>query len=419
MHPDDQRLAAYLDLPADSAERRELRAHILGCAHCTARVARLRDDSARITATFAGPAPDLRAAVAARLAPARRWERLASGGWFAGALACVILFAALIGVQSGTIGYTPDRLFVADRAGRRVVELDAASGRTLREQALGSQPSQVAYDERRKQLYVLTERGVVALDAMTLAEVRAWALPANTTRGVMALDAKQERLYVAGDTGVSVLALAEEQPLTSTIELGARAGALALVPGGDALFALAADSTRLWRIDTTGGAVSERPLSATARQGTAVLAASRDRTALFILLGTAMGGAAPQIWRLDLASDTIVAQHTLPLQPPPWDIALLGEQRLVVAQSDGTNGAVTLLDATTLQPSGTLEPGADAHRLVVGRRGELYGLNWLHGTVTRYDTREQAPLWRAGPDAWQPWDAVLVPGGWRFAREPS
>ena len=71
MHLDTQQLAAYLDGALSDAERADLRAHVLTCATCAARLERLRADGRRITvALSSGAAPDVRAAVrgaAARL----------------------------------------------------------------------------------------------------------------------------------------------------------------------------------------------------------------------------------------------------------------------------------------------------------------------------------------------------------------
>src|SRR5690606_8012895 len=69
MHPDDLQLATYLDLPSDAPGYQELRAHVLTCSRCAARLALLREDSRRIPAALAGTGdtPDVRAAVRARL----------------------------------------------------------------------------------------------------------------------------------------------------------------------------------------------------------------------------------------------------------------------------------------------------------------------------------------------------------------
>jgi anti-sigma factor RsiW len=83
MHPDHRQLAAYLDGALDPARHAELRAHILTCATCTARLERLRDDARRIAAALAsgGATPDVRAAVRARL------RRPALGAWLTHGLA--------------------------------------------------------------------------------------------------------------------------------------------------------------------------------------------------------------------------------------------------------------------------------------------------------------------------------------------
>src|SRR5690349_5634432 len=102
MHPDNLQLAAYLDGALSDAERAELRAHILTCAACAARLDLRGADGRRITMALAGStAPDVRAAVRARRrrGAARIW--LGSALALAGALAALLLFAVLAGMRAG------------------------------------------------------------------------------------------------------------------------------------------------------------------------------------------------------------------------------------------------------------------------------------------------------------------------------
>ncbi|HEX9374457.1 MAG TPA: zf-HC2 domain-containing protein, partial [Roseiflexaceae bacterium] len=117
MHPDNLLLAAYLDGAIDPDERAELRAHMLTCPACTARLERLRDDARRIDAALgAGAVQDVRAAVRARLRRPAPGAWLARGAAATGAIAALLLFAMLIGSsRGGTAGRTPDRLFVTDK----------------------------------------------------------------------------------------------------------------------------------------------------------------------------------------------------------------------------------------------------------------------------------------------------------------
>src|SRR5262245_35641191 len=113
MHPDLTRLALYLDGALDEAARTDVRGHLLTCPACAARLERLRADAPRITASVAGPTPDVRAAVRARLRRGGRSAWLLRGGALAGALTALLLFALLIGIRAGstTLGRAPDRLF--------------------------------------------------------------------------------------------------------------------------------------------------------------------------------------------------------------------------------------------------------------------------------------------------------------------
>src|SRR5262245_17209475 len=126
MHPDTIQLAAYLDGALDEIHQAELRAHMLTCPSCAARLQLLRGDARRIEATLAyRPAPDVRSAVRARLRRANPLAALLRGGALAGALGALLLFALLIGTRSGeTFGRVPDRLFVIDSRQGQLLVLD-------------------------------------------------------------------------------------------------------------------------------------------------------------------------------------------------------------------------------------------------------------------------------------------------------
>ena len=102
MHPDMTQLAAYLDAALDEAERARLRAHILTCPACTAKIERLRADARLITTTLAssGPVPDVRSALRARRRREGPLARLARGGMFVGAFAGELKTSALVAVAA-------------------------------------------------------------------------------------------------------------------------------------------------------------------------------------------------------------------------------------------------------------------------------------------------------------------------------
>src|SRR6478735_2916083 len=96
MHPDTHQLAAYLDGAVSDAKRMELRAHILTCATCAARLEQLRADGRRITVALSRvAAPDVRVVMRGRLrgSAARTW--LVRGLALAVALVALMLFAVL------------------------------------------------------------------------------------------------------------------------------------------------------------------------------------------------------------------------------------------------------------------------------------------------------------------------------------
>ncbi len=219
MHPDTHQLAAYLDSALGDAERADMRAHILTCATCAARLERLRADGRRITvALSSGAVPDVRAAVRARRRgrAARAW--LARGLALAGALVALLLFAVLAGARAGgTAGHSPDRLVIVDRSNAQLVALDATSGARLASLKLAEAPIGIKYDDIRDRLYVLLAQSVTTVDPRTLQPDGRWEAPQPFAAGAgMALDSRGGRLYIAQPGGVELIAA---DTLTTTVRL--------------------------------------------------------------------------------------------------------------------------------------------------------------------------------------------------------
>lgn len=422
MHPDPLQLAAYLDGALDQAARAELRAHILACAECAANLDRLRADGRRIvSALAAAPPPDVRVAVRARL------RRRAIGAWLgqaaglAGAALALLLFALLLGAGgAGTALRAPDRLVVADRRGARLLVLDAATGARVDTVKLGDQPGAVVFDQSRGRIYLALRQSVVALDARSLQPVARWIAPRPLDTGTnLALDTRRARLYLTQPGGVLALALDQaELAVAARYDLGADAGALALLADGDMLLALGPREAQLWTIDLRSGSVHSTALQAGAPTAArAGWLAAGPGGAAYALLTLAGDAGQPGLWRVS-AGGQIERTTALAALQPPWDIALLGDGRLAIARGNGSVGGVELVDPATLAQSALIDREHDQHHLVAGAGADLYGLNFTHGTITRYDARAGAVSWRVelGPDV-QPWDGALLPGGWRWPWE--
>jgi hypothetical protein len=422
MHPDLTRLTMYLDGALDEAARADVRGHLLACPTCAARLERLRADARRITASAAGPTPDVRAAVRARLRRARPSAWLVRGGALAGGLAALLLFALLISVRAGgaTLGRAPDQLFVVDRNNGRLLALDAGSGAVLRGAPVGDTPTRVRYDASSDRLYVLVRRAVLSVDPHSLAVVARWDAPQpfELTSGI-ALDARRGRLYVAQPGTASILMLDTATMMPSgSFAVGPAPGALALTPDGGTLFALDGDGT-LWTIDTLGGARSAQSLSVGERWPLAWLAISADGRTLYALHADGETRSwTPQLWSVDVASGRISAPVALPPGQAPWDLLLLGDGRLAVPRGDGSTGGITLVAPDDLRLINQINPDSDEHHAVAGPGGSMFTLNFSHATVKRYDLAgSPAETWQVrleGRQQAMPYDGVFVPGGWRW-----
>ncbi|MEO7910710.1 MAG: zf-HC2 domain-containing protein [Roseiflexaceae bacterium] len=418
MHFDTLRLAAYLDGALGDAERADLRAHVLTCATCTARLERLRADGRRITvALSSSAAPDMRAAVRERLRGSIGRDWLARGLALAGALAALLLFAVLAGTRaSGTAGRTPDRLVIIDRSNSQLVALDATNGARLAALKLTEMPIGIKYDEIRDRLYVLLAQSVIAVDPRTFQLVGRWDAPQPLVTGNgTALDARDGRLYVAQPGGILALALdAPQITVARTYDLSSTPGALAISPNGTLLYALNAEQARLWTIDVTDGSARSQTLAAgNPRSG--YLGVSHDGHAVYVLLtGAGARSDRPALWRIDRSGQaetpTLLAQS-----PTPWDLELLDSGQLAIARGDGRTGGVELIAADTISTTARLEPDYDQHHVVAGLNATLYGLNYTRATITRFDTSTRAVIWRTPEDrGLVPWDGVYVSGAWRW-----
>jgi DNA-binding beta-propeller fold protein YncE len=414
MHPTSVELAAYLDGALEEAARAEIRAHLLTCPACAARLERLRADARHIAAfSAAGPAPDVRAAVRARLRRNSRAGWLLRGGALAGAIAALFVFALLIGVSAGgiAVGRQPDRLFVTDRLAGQLLVLDAASGALLDRATLGPLPQEIRYDRQLGQLFVMLNGQIVAVDIQTLAIVNRWvvAQPFDTYAG-MALDEQRGRLYIAEPSGdITVLDTTTLAPAGS-FQLGSPPGDLALAPGGRTLYALDKEGV-LWTIDTRSGAKSAQALGGEKwRRGWLVL--SPDGQNLYLL----RLGASALLQRIDTRSGAIGEPVALASGPAPQDLVMLANGRLAIARGDNRRGGVTILDAGTLDTIAQIDPETDEHHLLAGPADQLFGLNFTHGRVTRYASSDRAVVWRNVEPGWQPWDGAFIPGGWRWLR---
>jgi len=416
MHPTNSQIAAYLDGALAEAARADVRAHLLTCATCTARLERLRSDARQIQSfSAASPAPDVRAAVRARLRRRSRARWLARGVTLAGATVALLLFALLIATRSGaTLGRTPDRLFVVDRLTRQLIELDAGSGARLRSVTIGDQPSSIVYNPLLDRLYIMLSQSIVAVDARTLGEVNRWddAAPFRVNAG-MALDERRGWLYVARTGGVIALDTATLARIPD-FHGGVAPGTLALAPDGKALFTIDQVDDTLWKIELPGGFGSAYPPERADIGRMGFLALSSDGQAIYVL----RSGATPIMRRIDTASGQASAALLLPAGPAAWDLLRLDERHVAIPRGDGQRGGITIVDTGSFSVAAIVDPDHDQHHLVAGPGGSVFSLNFSHNTVTRYNPLGQPQrIWDVNlglPARGQPWDGVFVSGGWRW-----
>lgn len=410
-----QQLAAYLDGALDGDARAAVRGHVLSCGTCAARLERLRDDSRRLQRTLsAAPAPDVRPALRGRLRRAPRAAWLGRATALAGALLALLLFALLVGGgrEGGTLARSSDRLFVVDRRQGQLVELSPTTGEQLRSLAVGAGAAHIRYSPRLGLLFVRTAEGATAIDPEGLVAVARWEAPAPIGLDAgMALDDTRRRLYVAGADGIVALDAATLTPLAPVAALPAP-GPIAITADGRRLFAVGGEGRAVWAIDLADQSPPQR-VGQVGGTAYAWLSSDPDGGRVYAL----RADAPPRLWALDGAGAVTAGAAAIAPLPRPQDLLALGDGRLAIARGDGTTGGVELLSAETLTTAGRLEPDYDQHNLVAGRDGALFALNWLHGTVTRYRLEDGARLWQVALPGLQPYDGVLVRGGWRWPWE--
>jgi DNA-binding beta-propeller fold protein YncE len=419
MHPDIRQLVAYIDGALHPNERAELRAHILTCPICTAQVERLRDDARRIAAAMsAAAAPDVRAAVRSHLRrPPAITAWLSRGAAFAGALAALLLFALLIGASRGaTAGRIPSRLFITDTTNGQIIALDADSGAVVGQAPVGDSPTSIVYDDASDRVYVLLKQSVVAVDPRTLGISARWEAPQPfDAQSGLALDPRRARLYLPQPGGVVALALDRDAlEIAETYQAGQAPNRLALAPDGRTLYALDEARASVWTIELAGGRATAQTLAGTSAVRYGWLAVSPDGAFVYVLLTRAGRGDQVMLWRIDRGG-AAEAPALLGNLPPPWDLALLDTGQLAIPRGDGDRGGLEIVDARTLATVASIDPGRDQHHIATGPNGTVFGLNFTHNVVARFDTRSQTIAWRTPErQPWQPWNGVYVPGGWRW-----
>jgi hypothetical protein len=142
---------------------------------------------------------------------------------------------------------------------------------------------------------------------------------------------------------------------------------------------------------------------------------SHDGSFVYVLL-TGMGERAdrPALWRIDRTGQS-ETPALLEARPLPWDLELLDTGQIAIPRGDGRTGGIELIAADTLSTTARLEPTYDQHHVIAGPNGTLYGLNYAHATITRFDASTRAATWRTPEDrGLVPWDGVYVRGGWRW-----
>jgi len=417
MHPDQRQLAAYLDRALDPAAHAELRAHILTCAICAARLERLRDDAHRITTVLGtrGATPDVRAAVRARLRRPAFGAWLAQGIAVAGAIVALALFALLIAVRSGaTVGRTLDRLFVVDRQTKQLIELEANSGARLRAVTLGDSPANIIYNPSLDRLYIMLSQSIVAVDARTLGEINRWDNPDPFRLNAgMALDERRGWLYIGQANGVVAL---DATTLAQIPDFhgGMAPGPLVLAPDGKALFTIDQVDDTVWKIELPSGVGSAYPPDRADIGRPGFLALSSDGQTIYVLRSSTT----PTLRRIDVASGQVSASLSLAPGPSPWDLLRFDDHHLAIPRGDGQKGGITIVETDSFKVVDTIDPNRDQHHLVAGPGGSIFSLNFSHDTVTHYDPLgQQQRIWNINlglPIKGQPWDGVFVPGGWRW-----
>lgn len=412
MHPNSQQLAAYLDAALDETRRADLRAHLLTCPRCNARLERLRADANRIAALSSAPAPDMRAAVRARLGRPAPASWLGHAVVLSGALVTLLLLVVLVAARGGaTLGYAPERLFVIDNMAEQLLEIDAETGMRRAAMAIGEQPIDLGYDETADWLYVLHRQGVAAIQPQPLEITRHWDAPQPLDSGaVMALDQNHGRLYIASP-GQRAIFVLDATTLSETGRIATEFAPIriALAPDGRTLYSLALNDSSIWSIDLKTSVATAHPVEQGDNLSRGWMVISGDGARLFVL----RWGQQMTLSRIDTRSWVVERRAALAAGKSPWDLTLLPDGQLAIPRGDGQTGGVEIFAADTLTASVRIDPQSDQHHTVAGPAGTVFALT-LGGDITRYSSTTGETIWQVKLPAQRIVSGIFVPGGWRW-----
>ena len=255
---------------------------------------------------------------------------------------CLLLFCVLAGCRSGSFPeYSPEYreyAYIANSGGNTVSVLDLVHMRGQTVLAVAPDPVALAVSRTRNEVYALSKglpgaKGSVAvIDAATNRVVK--TIPAGKTPSALAMDAPDERLYVAntGSNSVSVIDL-RARAVVGVIGTGEVPGAVAVSPDNTTLAVANTQAGSITLYEIGSKPLPQRRASFAGCPGARSLAIQPDSSKLFVACS-----AGRQVMVVGLRAASSTRMHGLPADEHARLLALLdvgAEPTELIPKPDG------------------------------------------------------------------------------------
>jgi PQQ-dependent catabolism-associated beta-propeller protein len=298
-----------------------------------------------------------------------------------------------------------DRLFVTNERDGTLQVIDTQTDRVTATVKIGNRPRGMAVAPDGKRLYVAVSwwrdnkhprsgrERIVALDPATLKTVRDY--PAGTDPECVAVALNGQRLYLSNeDAGTASIVDVKSGAVRATLVVGTEPEGVTASPDGKWVYVTAESSNVLTVIDAAKEQIAAN-----------ILVDARPRAVIFTRDGrhawasAELGGS---VMLIDARRHTVLRRIRLEKTHKPVSLALSPDQsRLYVAL--GRGNAVAIIDTKAMRLLATVPAGNRVWGLAVTRDGKkVYAANSLANTISVIDTHTLKTI-RTIPTGDGPW----------------